>query len=646
MKRKLQFTLVLLNLSLFSAMVMAQNVEWVKQLGDGPGGGNQYIKDMARDHVGNVFVVGTVNGTTDFDPGPGQNLYTNPAGSTTLFLAKYSAIGNLIWYNTIPSTGDATSSNLALDSSGNVYITARTIGPTDFNPDPNFAKWENGAVIAKYLGSNGFFLWSIAMDSGFPPNHSNFQPEIQSIAVDNGSFQLYIAGNFKAPFMDINQNVTTMYATGGKGFLIAFDLLGNLRWYRHLGLNATNSININDMVTDEVNKKVYLTGDFHGTQTYGVATYNSVDGPALVLKWSANGAIEDATRIPNGAPSNLSDSGYGIDIDNSGNVVIVGRINPGVPGGFITRKDPDFYHISYKGISGFVPHDVATNNKSGFMVSGNIEGFTNPIQPGTTSANRLYRAVSSSAWTHALLKYNSANQYEFGQVAVHSGSPSSKARGIDYWAGSFVFAGEFGGIADFGPGVGLGTISAGGTDSFIAKIADTPIISGGDVCLGSQTFSVNFIPPGYSLNWSFNPSNAVTPNSGSNGSITVNSTGNYTGGMTVAATFVEYGNYYNGNFTISDYAYVCGGGGGPGFEEDFGSSSNNLQNSGLNSPGILQSIKLYDAVTGKLVYQGSHQSNKAFSTADLPVAAGHYFLHVTSEEGTTRKQIMITPTGR
>ena len=47
----------------------AQNpaIEWVKKMG---GVGNEFLSSMETDASGNIYIMGTFSGTTDFDPSP------------------------------------------------------------------------------------------------------------------------------------------------------------------------------------------------------------------------------------------------------------------------------------------------------------------------------------------------------------------------------------------------------------------------------------------------------------------------------------------------------------------------------------------------------------------------------------------------
>jgi hypothetical protein len=72
------------------------------------------------DNNGNVYVIGDLSGTVDFDPGTGLA----PLGPKGLYLAKYSAQGTYLWARIIVEPGrSATIYDFAVDAAGKVYVT-------------------------------------------------------------------------------------------------------------------------------------------------------------------------------------------------------------------------------------------------------------------------------------------------------------------------------------------------------------------------------------------------------------------------------------------------------------------------------------------------------------------------------------------
>ena len=78
----------------------------------------QIITDASE----NLYVVGRFEGTVDFDPGAGTDSHTS-AGETDGYISKFNSSGTHQWTRTFGSTLSDQASGVALDGSGNLYIT-------------------------------------------------------------------------------------------------------------------------------------------------------------------------------------------------------------------------------------------------------------------------------------------------------------------------------------------------------------------------------------------------------------------------------------------------------------------------------------------------------------------------------------------
>ncbi len=130
MKLKILIVFLLLQTSFLAA----QNVHW---------GGvinvtfNDNIYDIQADKDNNLIVCGQYSGTVDFDPGPGIANMTAASTGEDIFIAKYDSVGTYLW-----SHGFGTGffydecDRVAVDTSGNIFITGMWNGTIDFDPDP------------------------------------------------------------------------------------------------------------------------------------------------------------------------------------------------------------------------------------------------------------------------------------------------------------------------------------------------------------------------------------------------------------------------------------------------------------------------------------------------------------------------------
>jgi hypothetical protein len=91
------------------------NELWTNQMGSGSG---DSANSVAVDLLGEVYITGR----TDGDLG-GPN-----AGSGDAILGKFDSDGNLIWMTQLGTDAADTSHSIAIDASGNVYISGETLG--------------------------------------------------------------------------------------------------------------------------------------------------------------------------------------------------------------------------------------------------------------------------------------------------------------------------------------------------------------------------------------------------------------------------------------------------------------------------------------------------------------------------------------
>ncbi len=245
-----------------STIVQTGISAWIAVLGTGL---TDYGKDIAIDSSGNVYVTGYTQ--------------TSGAGSNDFFIAKYSASGTIQWQRTLGASSNDAASGIAVDGSGNVYVTGTT-----FSPDT--------VLIAKY-DTSGNIQWQKTL--GGAGDHGTYD-----IAVDSSG----------------NAYVTGKYYNGGSdsGILLAkYDSSGNLQWQKRTSGGTEDR---GHSIKLDSSGNIYIVG-----QTRTVATYHDI----LVMKLDSSGSVIWDRAIT--SASNQGDEGWGVAIDSSGNVYVTGKIS-------------------------------------------------------------------------------------------------------------------------------------------------------------------------------------------------------------------------------------------------------------------------------------------------------------------------------
>jgi hypothetical protein len=243
------------------------------------GFGNQlddYCTSVATDAYGNVYATGFINGTVDFDPGPGVFYLTDG-----MFITKMDAAGNLIWAKQI-GNWLTSATYITLDSSGNIYITGDFRSTVDFDPGPNvynLTAMGTNAFVSKY-DSAGNFIWAKSFDAG----PSSIGGTGMRLAID-GKGNVYTGGRFTVSFdFDLGPGVYNLTSVGGQDiFIDKLDSSGNFIWARSFGQPLDDELL---GISIDASDNVYTAGYF-GHPVWNHAYFNKFDSSGNLL-WLKN----------------------------------------------------------------------------------------------------------------------------------------------------------------------------------------------------------------------------------------------------------------------------------------------------------------------------------------------------------------------
>ncbi|MBL7815493.1 MAG: SBBP repeat-containing protein [Saprospiraceae bacterium] len=294
----------------------AGNLIWAKNMG-----GTSFDRgyDIAVDGSGNVYTTGWFSGTADFDPNAGTANLTS-VGSTDIFISKLDASGNYVWAKSIGGSIDDYGFGLALDGSGNVYVTGTFQNTADFDPNAGTTSLTSAGlddIFVMKLDDAGNLIWAKKMGG-------SSDDVAWEVAID-GSGNVYTTGYFNSiADFDPNAGTAALSSAGGWDvFVSKLDASGTYVWAKRIG--GVISDNCNEIAIDG-SGNVCLVGWFQGTVDFdpnaGTTNLTSAgDGDIFVLKLSAAGNLVWVKTM--GASGR--DYGNGIAIDGSNNVYTTGR---------------------------------------------------------------------------------------------------------------------------------------------------------------------------------------------------------------------------------------------------------------------------------------------------------------------------------
>ena len=286
--------------------------------------GFDYGYGVTVDASGNAYVTGEFKGTVDFNPDPSATENrTSISGGSDVFLASYDAAGALRYVSTFGGNSTDSGYGVAVDASGNAYVTGYFYGTADFNPDPSVtenrtARGNYNAFLASYDAAG-----ALRYVNTFGGTGSSYG---RGMAVD-ASGNTYMAGYFygTADF-DPDPGVTENRTSNGNtddAFLASYDAAGALRYVNTFGGTGTDR---NYDVAVDASGNAYVAGFFRDTADFdpapGVTENRTSNGGAdgVLVSYNAAGAL----RYVNTFGGITADYVNGVAVDASGNAYVAG----------------------------------------------------------------------------------------------------------------------------------------------------------------------------------------------------------------------------------------------------------------------------------------------------------------------------------
>lgn len=395
-----------------------------------------------------------------------------------LFFGKIVAQdASFLWANRAGSFGSDGVQDIVTDAAGNIYTCGEFEYTVDFDPGPGVYNLQFTGVWDGYvrkLDANGNFIWAIRF--------GDVQDQVPySLDVDS-SGNVYVTGYFEGTVdFDPGSGTHTLTSDGPDIFILKLDTNGDFVWVKKIGGLFDRGYKI-----AATNDDVYVTGYFQGTVDFdpgsGTANLISTVSNTFVLKLDTDGNYVWAKSIS----SESNNTGYEIDVDQSGNVYTVGSFagtadfNPGAgtanlstssKAAFIQKLDSSGNYLWAKRIYGIgdVTGKAIKIDSSGNIVIGGSFSQTVDFDPGTATLN-LTSAGSEDVFIEKL--DTNGNLIWVRQM---QGTAFDYLHDIDVDANGDIYAtGLFNDTVDFDPGSGTYNLTPLGiTDAFIQKLSNS-----------------------------------------------------------------------------------------------------------------------------------------------------------------------------
>lgn len=217
-------------------------------------GGNRDVTvvDSVIGLDGDVFVIGTFGGVTTF----GSATQLSARGTRDVFVARYSQVGILQWVQKAGSALADSAGGIAVDDSGNVYITGAFSGQADFGSTTLQSRGAADDVFVAKLSANGDWQWArvgggLRTDGvtaiGVIAGNPSTIPQTPAVVVIAGAYRCQF--EISVPASDGSGSQTVRLGASScndptyqdQHYLAALDSDGNWRWAFDNG--ATNDVN-------------------------------------------------------------------------------------------------------------------------------------------------------------------------------------------------------------------------------------------------------------------------------------------------------------------------------------------------------------------------------------------------------------------
>lgn len=415
---------------------------WVRTL---DGGNNSGDKGSAIkvDASGNVYVVGTINRSNTEDD---------------IITIKYNSLGDTLWtktYNNSIVNQDETGVSLAIDASGNVYVTGNSDGD-------NTAAVNDDYVTIMY-NSNGVQQWFQAYDGtgnlGDIPvglgidNNGNVYVSGKSFNGGDDDYvtikynslgiqtwlQTYNGGGNDRPAAMQTDAIGTTYVTGRSKtanddyYTIAYNASGSILWTAtYAGAAAGHDRPI--ALTYDSNGNIYVTG-----QSAVVVTPSSTNYDYLTVKYDLTGNQLWAKNY-NGLGNN-NDIPSDITVDVNGNVYVTGKADNDAS--VITNNDYATVQYNSAGVQQWVKIYNGSANMSDGANAIAVDGLGNSVITGGSIQNTSQKNATT-------IKYNATGTQQWikNHNAIGDNSDNGSAIAADASGNVYVAGYTFGNGTD------------------------------------------------------------------------------------------------------------------------------------------------------------------------------------------------------
>ena len=343
------------------------SLQWLKQVGDDST--FEESNGVAIDSSDNVYITGSTSIGLNGIP---------YIGGYDVFLVKYNSAGVIQWTKLMGGTESEVGYDVAIDSSGNAYVTGYTSGTLDGTSAGN-----SDIFLVKY-NTSGDKQWTRQLGT-------SYHDYGYGVAVDS-SGNAFVTGTTVRGLVEGTSTVNNT----PDFFLVKYNSSGTKQWTQQFGDSAWNGGN--DVTTDS-SGNAYVTGYTAGTID---GNTNQGGNDMFLMKYNSSGTRQWSKMLG----SSGSDYGNGVALDSSNNVYVTGVVD-GVLDGNTSAGEDDIFLVKYNssGTKQWARQHGTSQNDYGRKIAIDAKGYIYLLADGYGGIDDNTNSGSSDIY---LLKYNSS----------------------------------------------------------------------------------------------------------------------------------------------------------------------------------------------------------------------------------------------
>lgn len=239
-------------------LTSAGNFVWARRVGTTT---SEVASDVITDGSSDIYIVGSYNGTVDFDP----NLTTfnlTSAGNSDCYMLKLSSTGAFVWAKSMGGTGADWATGIDINAATlELYVTGTYVGTADFNPSAtvnNLVVYGAQDIFIGKYDVNGNYVWATSMGGSLGDYGGD-------IKVNATGTSVFTTGQFSGTGADMSPNCSCgLVNSSGASDIYVVKLGAATAGFQALAIMGGTSSESGQGITLDAADNVYISGQFSG----------------------------------------------------------------------------------------------------------------------------------------------------------------------------------------------------------------------------------------------------------------------------------------------------------------------------------------------------------------------------------------------